>query len=377
MNLLFLRCIKSYATFFLMGILWSQNSSVTGLIINDNDQKPIQGADVYIKKLSVGTTSGVDGKFYIDNLPFGELSFSISIIGFEKINRTLVLNRNTHDMGTISLTRDTLVIKEIVVDAHTKFESMSFASNIDFIGDEYHKNLKTTLAQLLEEKPGLSVQSMGQATGQPVLRGYKSDRFLLTEDGINIGDLSNTSIDHAVSVDMASYSRIKIIRGPEALLFGSNTIGGVIDISRETGSNVIFDKFSMQSLLGMESFNDGQYLNMTTYMPINKRNQFRFSFLNRQTKNQTAPNKTLENTALSNYELTGSYSYFGKSNQLALSFDQIEMDYGIPGSLEGHIDGVDIKMSKQTQKFTLHQDITILGFERLDIDQRLIWLSFT
>ena len=370
-----LRVIKRCFAFFFLGLLWSQKASITGKIVNSHDNKPVQGADVYSKKLSIGTTSGADGGFFIDNLPFGELSFSISIIGFKKINRTITLNRNSHDIGTVLLARDTLTIKEIVVDGHPELEPMSFASNIDFIGDEYHKNLKSTLAQILEEKPGLSIQSMGQATGQPVLRGYKSDRFLLTEDGITIGDLSNTSIDHAISVDMASYKRIKIIRGPETLLFGSNTIGGVIDISRETGINPTFDKLNLQSVIGTESSNNGRYVNMVSYLPINMRNQFRFSILNRVTDNQTSPSKTLENTALSNNEVTGSYSFFGKYNQLTLSFDQIKMDYGIPGSLEGHIDGVDIKMSKRSQKLKYHQDLTFLGFHRLDIDQRFILYS--
>ena len=39
------------------------------------------------------------------------------------------------------------------------------------------------------------------------------------------------------------------------------------------------------------------------------------------------------------------------------------MDYGIPGSLEGHIDGVDIKMSKRSFRINFHQDISFLNFK--------------
>ena len=217
---------------------------MTGRVVNINDKKPIAGVNVYIKDLNMGTTSKKNGEFNLKDLPAGKLNFSMSIIGYENKDTSVFVNEKNNNLGVFFLKQDTLKIKEIVVDGHGETQPMSFASNIDFIGDDYHKNLKTTLAQLLEEKPGLSIQSMGQATGTPVLRGYKTDRFLLTEDGVTIGDLSNTSIDHAVSVDMASYSRIKIIRGPETLLYGSNTIGGVIDVSRETGSNPIFEKFS-------------------------------------------------------------------------------------------------------------------------------------
>ena len=304
MIFLILRSFKARTIYFVLCFLWSQKISVTGQIVDLNNKKPIEGVDIYVKSLAIGTTSNNNGKFSLEKLPTKNLTFSISIIGYESKDTSVFLNQSNQNLGVISLKRDTLALDEIVVDIHGEATLMSFASNIDFIGDDYHKNLKTTLAQLLEEKTGLSVQSMGQATGTPVLRGYKTDRFLLTEDGITIGDLSNTSIDHAVSVDMASYSRIKIIRGPETLLFGSNTIGGVIDISRETGSNHIFNKFSQQYLIGTESSNNSKYGNLVTYFPINKRNQIRLSILDRKTDNQTATindtTKTLENTALSN-----------------------------------------------------------------------------
>jgi iron complex outermembrane receptor protein len=369
-----IQVLKKSLFILLFGFLLSQEGSVTGIIMDEN-KKIIEGADVYFQDLSLGSNSDSEGKFLIRNLPLGENSLTISMIGYEKVEKNIVLYDENLQIGELYLKRDTLSIKEIIVDSHNKMEPISFASNIDFIGDEYHKNLKTTLAQLLENRVGLSIQSMGQAVGQPVLRGYKSDRFLLTEDGVSIGDLSNTSIDHAVSVDMASYKKIKIIRGPEALLYGSNTIGGVIDVSREAGDNPIFDHFSYQSVLGTESSNNSKYVNIITYLPINIRNQFRFSALKRETGNQTSPNKTLANTGLSNNELTGSYSYFGKTNQFIISFDKINMDYGIPGSLEGHIDGVDIRMTKWSQKLNYHKDLKYAGFERLDIDQRYISYS--
>jgi len=379
MIFLILRLLKTRSLYFVLCFLWSQKISVTGQIIDLNNKKPLEGVDIYVKSLAIGTTSNNKGKFKLEDLPTKNLTFSISIIGYESKDTSLVLDQSSHNLGVFSLKRDTIALDEVIVDIHGEATLMSFASNIDFIGDDYHKNLKTTLAQLLEEKTGLSVQSMGQATGTPVLRGYKTDRFLLTEDGITIGDLSNTSIDHAVSVDMASYSRIKIIRGPETLLFGSNTIGGVIDVSRETGSNPIFNKFSQQYLIGTESSNNSKYGNLVTYFPINKRNQIRLSILNRKTDNQTATindtTKTLENTALSNSEVTGNYSFFGKKSQLMFSFNRIKMDYGIPGSLEGHIDGVDIKMSKRSFRLNYHQDISLFDFERLDLDQRYILYS--
>ena len=85
-------------------------------------------------------------------------------------------------------------------------------------GSRLQEESKINLAMTLEQETGVSVQTMGQAVAKPVLRGYTGDRFLLTENGITTGDLSNTAIDHAISFDMASFNNVRIVRGPEALL---------------------------------------------------------------------------------------------------------------------------------------------------------------
>jgi len=294
------------------------------------------------------------------------------MIGFRDVTKSLKLDEDINDIGKIFMVTDTIKIEEIVVDAHHELQPKSFSSNIYITGGQYHSNLKSSLALTLEEETGLSIRSMGQGTTQPVLRGYSGDRFLLTEDGITAGDLSNTSIDHTVSMDMASYNKVRVIRGPETLLYGSNTIGGVINVSRQIDSETRFKKTSLQGILGTESSNSSLFGNVVCYLPLNYKHQLRFSLLSRNTGDQISPIGPLANTALSNLEVTGSYSYFGKDYRSTFSYGQLAMNYGIPGSLDGHISGVDIDMNKNTQKFNVHKDISFLGFQTLDIDQRYI-----
>jgi iron complex outermembrane receptor protein len=299
------------------------------------------------------------------------------MIGFRDVTRLLKLDEDINDIGKVFMVTDTIKIEEIVVDAHHELQPKSFSSNIYITGGQYHSNLKSSLALTLEEETGLSIRSMGQGTTQPVLRGYSGDRFLLTEDGITAGDLSNTSIDHTVSMDMASYNKVRVIRGPETLLYGSNTIGGVINVSRQIDSETRFKKTSLQGILGTESSNSSLFGNVVCYLPLNYNHQLRFSLLSRNTGDQISPIGPLANTALSNLEATGSYSYFGKDYRSTFSYGQLAMNYGIPGSPEGHISGVDIDMNKNTQKFNVHKDISFMGFQTLDIDQRFISYGHT
>ncbi len=364
--------ILFFSLVFLMPLRAETSGTITGAILEPDGKTPIQGADVYLIQIERGTISQIDGRFTIEDLPFTELSLKVSMIGFKDVNKLFELDKPNYDLGKILMVRDTLIADQIIVDSHLELQPKTSASSIYITGEEYQKNLKSSLALTIEEETGLAVRSMGQGVTQPILRGYSGDRFLLTENGVTTGDMSHTSIDHTVSVDMASFNKIRIIRGPEALLYGSNTIGGVIDISRQVNESSKFKKPRVQSVFGTESSNSGLFGNIVYYLPIGYKNQFRFSLLERNAKNQMTPNGALKNTALSNRELVGSYSYFGQKFRSTISFEKINMAYGIPGSPEGHIDGVDIDLNKNTQKFHFHKEISLMGFQTLDIDQRFI-----
>ena len=68
---------------------------------------------------------------------------------------------------------------------------------------------------------------------QPVIRGLTGDRVLVLEDGQRPGDISTTAPDHAVTIDPMTARRVEIIRGPAGLLFGSNSLGGVVNVVRD------------------------------------------------------------------------------------------------------------------------------------------------
>ena len=354
--------------------IFSQDKSISGSILDNETKMPIHGATVFSKNLEIGTSSKVDGSFVIKNLSGDELEIEISMMGYKKVSKLIALKNTGNDLGKIYLDVDILKFQELNVDAHSEMKPTSFLSNIELAGDSYHKVLKSTLALTIQEQTGLSIRSMGQGSAQPVLRGYKGHRFLLTDDGITTGDLSSTSIDHAVSTDMGAYSGIEIIRGPEALLYGSNTIGGVIDLSRDINNENRFKKLMVKTLMGAESANKGHFQNVTIKAPFKGNHQLSFSLLNRILGNQISPEPygTLKNTQALNREIHSNYMYFGNDFYSSFSLERFETDYGIPGSPEGHINGVDISMYRNTQKFSFHKDISISGFQTFDVDQRYI-----
>jgi len=88
----------------------------------------------------------------------------------------------------------------------------------------------TTLGELLSGEPGVASTYFGPGASRPVVRGIGGDRLKVLENHIGTIDASATSPDHAVSLDPLLIERVEIVRGPAALLYGGNAIGGVVNV---------------------------------------------------------------------------------------------------------------------------------------------------
>lgn len=93
--------------------------------------------------------------------------------------------------------------------------------------------LQPTIGETLKNEPGLNSTQYGAGSSRPVIRGQGAGRIRILEDGLDIGDASSSSPDHAVALDPLSIERVEILRGPSTLLYGSTAVGGVVNMMDE------------------------------------------------------------------------------------------------------------------------------------------------
>ena len=85
------------------------------------------------------------------------------------------------------------------------------------------------------------------------------------------------------------------------------------------------------------------------------------------------PVGVLKNTSVKNNEFFTGISNYGDKGRTSASVEFLSMNYGIPGSPEGHISGVDLEMEKITQKLILHRDIQLFDkYDIFDLEQRFV-----
>lgn len=96
--------------------------------------------------------------------------------------------------------------------------------------EEIVETLQASLGNTLDSEPGVSTTHFGQAASRPVLRGLGAERVLVLTNGIGVVDASAASPDHQVAADGIDAEKIEILRGPAALAYGGQAIGGVVNV---------------------------------------------------------------------------------------------------------------------------------------------------
>jgi iron complex outermembrane receptor protein len=131
------------------------------------------------------------------------------------------------DVTTTTTTR----LEEVVVTAsplgRTLFEQAQPTSILT--GERLTLRLEPTLGETLSKEPGVSSTFFAPGASRPVIRGLGADRIRVLQSGVNTDDVSTISPDHAVTIDPLTIETVEIVRGPATLLYGPNTIGGVVN----------------------------------------------------------------------------------------------------------------------------------------------------
>ncbi len=206
--------------------------AVSGRVIVASTGAPAPDAVVMLMETTAQTRTDDAGNFTLEGVPAGapvtiraELGFLIGEATFTPGSGGSVLP------GPIRLALQARLHERVAVTAATGDPSLlaRYGSVAAFEGLDLIQGAPD-LAEILEGAPGVAIRSLGPGPARPILRGFDGDRVLVTEDGVRSGDLGSQAAEHGTLVDPARAERIEIVRGPAALLYGANAVGGVMNV---------------------------------------------------------------------------------------------------------------------------------------------------
>ena len=153
---------------------------------------------------------------------------SVSFLAVNAFSQAFAQHEEDHQTSSSAAVRlDTVVVTASPIQ-RTLFEQAQPVNILD--GKELRLRLQPTIGDTLGQQAGISSSYFGPVSSRPVIRGLSDDRVQILSNGVTNLDLSNVSADHAVAVDPLTIDRIEVVRGPAALMYGPNSIGGVVNL---------------------------------------------------------------------------------------------------------------------------------------------------
>ena len=201
---------------------------IKGFVADENNNG-LAGAYIFLYPVNEVTITDDKGFFTINNISKGIYEIQISFIGYKTFIDTLALNENK--IYNVQLRVSALDLQEITVTGnYTENRKKEESLNIEIINDEYLKqNLGGSLMNSLERLPGITTIEIGSGQSKPVIRGLGFNRIVVVENNIK-HEAQQWGTDHGLEIDQYAVDNIEIIKGPSSLIYGSDAIGGVIDL---------------------------------------------------------------------------------------------------------------------------------------------------
>jgi len=217
-------------------------------------------------------------------------------------------------------------------------------------GNELQDKLGTTLGATIGNELGVSQTGYGLGASRPVMRGLEGARVQILQNGLSVGDVSAISADHAVASPVANARQIEILRGAAALLYGSGSSGGLVNVVNDRILTTLPDKPTGAVNTSYDTVSNGRAASgviessvgsvaVHVDTAINNNQNYRIpgnSALNGNT-NWNIPgidgvNYTgkLPNSFNNQNNLGVGASYIGKSGYTGISVERLNNNYGIP-----------------------------------------------
>ena len=223
-------------TFFLVFFLVALSADAATLrgVVRDPDGRAVPGARVIISSERPGArelVSDAEGRFELDALPAGRHEVRVVLDGFTAEPQALEASESSaHDL-LITLRVSALSESLVVSAAHVDLPLSQAAASVTVIsGADLAARQVRTVGDALRTVPGLAVAQNGVLGSLTSLftRGGDSDFTLVLVDGIRANAFGG-GLDLS-QVPLVDVERVEIVRGPQSAVFGSDAIGGVVQI---------------------------------------------------------------------------------------------------------------------------------------------------
>ncbi|GAA4268608.1 TonB-dependent receptor plug domain-containing protein [Hyunsoonleella aestuarii] len=197
-------------------------------VLNKLTAEPIFGVAIYNADKSKSVITNFEGEASIDKfnsseiLYFQHLTHITKSLAKSKIIKTNLVYLNSNTQGLDQIIISASKFEQNKKDIPQKIISIK-AKDVQFTNPQ-------TSADLLQNSGSIFVQKSQLGGGSPMIRGYSTNRLLLTVDGVRMNNaiFRGGNLQNVISIDPLSVQNTEVILGSGSVIYGSDAIGGVM-----------------------------------------------------------------------------------------------------------------------------------------------------
>lgn len=237
--------------FIVVLLIFTGASGQEIVILDEEDHQPIPNVIVYNWDKSRTVLSDFDGKCDLSKFDLGE-RITFTHIGYQNYRST---KSHAVRKGKLYLALIAEQLDEVVMSI-SKWEqqkkdipqkiSLMNAKTIEFTASQ-------TSADLLQNSGKVFVQKSQLGGGSPMIRGFATNRLLLSVDGVRMNNaiFRGGNIQNVISIDPFTIKSTEVIFGPGSVIYGSDAIGGVMNFYT---NNPQFSKTDSLEVFGKSNY---------------------------------------------------------------------------------------------------------------------------
>lgn len=222
--------------FILVSLSTFGQNTLKGKIINNDEG--ISYVNIYFKKIKLGTTSDENGNFEIKNIPNGNQTLIISSIGYK--TQVVTIKFNNRDINRTFEIKEENTLDEVVVSGTLRPVSKSQSPVPVEVYSKlfFKKNPTPSIFESMQNVNGVRPQLNCNVcnTGDIHINGLEGPYTFVLIDGMPI--VSGLSTVYGLTgIPQALIERVEVVKGPASTLYGSEAVGGIINIITKSPKN--------------------------------------------------------------------------------------------------------------------------------------------
>ena len=251
---LFLRLF--FLAAFVLQISFAQNLSG---IVADETPTPLPLVNVSLPALHRGAVTNDQGKFIIEKLRPGVYTVEFTLLGYKKETRSVTIADEDVNISVV-MRQTALELPGIIVTGKPQpTDILSSSQSVSVVeGRELDRFRGQNVIQALENTAGVSTYSTGAGIVKPVIRGLTSQRVLVVSDGAR-QEGQQWGDEHGPEIDAFDVERIEVLRGPSSVLYGSDALGGVVNVIRHHLPSTEEGDPSLGGVLTLNGFSNNRH----------------------------------------------------------------------------------------------------------------------